>query len=285
MSAKTIQATWTTIYDGPSLNIEECVTLGDYSREYSLIHDHPELQITIVAGPSRMQASSSTDCGQRRHKRVSAEEICVTPSCQSHAMDWDEAGGSMIIWVAPHFIVEALECAPQVGVSFHERYGTPDVFVQHLANLLRHGNNSGRPISRLKAESTAAVMLAHLSRVDGIAGTELWRKITPIASGRLAQVVDYIESNLNEQLSLAALARIAQMSAFHFARHFKSSTGLTPHQYVMQRRIDRARQMLRDPRLSISDVAFDCGFATQAHLTAVFRKLVGSTPKAYRTNS
>jgi AraC family transcriptional regulator len=197
-------------------------------------------------------------------------------------MDWDEAGGSMIVGVSPHFIVEALECSLQSVVNIHERYGAPDVFVQHLANLLRHGNNGGQPVSRLKAESITIAMLAHLSLGDGTAGVEVPREIAPIVSGRLAQVVDYIESNLNEQLSLVALARIAQMSAFHFARQFKSSTGLTPHQYVMQRRIDRARRLLRDPRLSIADVAFDCGFATQAHLTAVFRKLVGATPKAYR---
>jgi len=154
--------------------------------------------------------------------------------------------------------------------------------VQHLANLLRLCNNRGRPVSRLKAESITVAMLAHLTRGERTAVVELPREISPIASGRLAQVVDYIESNLNEQLSLVALARIAQMSAFHFARQFKSSTGLTPHQYVMQRRIDRAKRLLRDPRLSIANVAFDCGFSTQAHLTAAFRKLVGSTPKVYR---
>jgi len=109
MSAKTVQAIWSAIYDGASLNIKECATPGDYSA----VHDHPELQITIVAGRSCMQASSSTDCGQPRHKRVSAGEICVTPSSQPHSMDWDETGGSMIVWVPPHFVVEALECTGQ----------------------------------------------------------------------------------------------------------------------------------------------------------------------------
>ena len=66
------------------------------------------------------------------------------------------------------------------------------------------------------------------------------RETAPIPSGRLAQVVDYIESNLNEQLSLVTLARIAQMSAFHFARQFKSSIGLTPHQYVVLRNDEQA---------------------------------------------
>jgi AraC family transcriptional regulator len=283
MGAKAVQAIWSTLYDGASLNIEACATLNDYSRECGLLHEHPEVQITILAGRSCMHATASTPSGERRHKLVTAGQICVTPSCQTHAMDWDEAGGSMIVGVSPYFIVEALECTSQSVANLQERYGTPDPFIQHLANLLRYGNNGGQPVGRLKAESITVAMLAHLSRVDGAVVVELPRKIAPIASGRLNQVIDYIESNLNEQLSLVALARIAQMSAFHFARRFKSSTGLTPHQYVMQRRIDRAKRLLRDPRLPIADIAFDCGFATQAHLTAAFRKLVGSTPKLYRT--
>jgi AraC family transcriptional regulator len=197
-------------------------------------------------------------------------------------MDWDQAGGSTIMGVSPDFVAEALEGTPQSAVDLHERYGTPDVFVQHLANLLRHANHGGQPVSRLRAESIAVAILVHLCRDKGAAGLEPSSDLGPTASGRLAQVVDYIESNLNNQLSLVALARIAHMSAFHFGRYFRSSTGLTPHQYVMHRRIDRAKQLLRDPRLTIAEVAFDCGFATQAHLTAVFRKLAGSTPKAYR---
>src|SRR5688572_6029270 len=136
MRAKRVQAIWSIIYDGPSLDIMECVP-GDFTGYDSTpIHDHPEVQITILAGRSCMEASSSTDCGQRRHKRVSAGEICVTPSSQPHAMDWDEAGGSMVVGVSPHFVAEALECTPQSVVNLQERYGTPDVFVQHLANLL-----------------------------------------------------------------------------------------------------------------------------------------------------
>lgn len=284
MSVETVQATWSTVYDGPSLNIEECVTAGEARAiDYSLVHDHPEAQITIVAGRSCMQAFSSTASGQRRHKRVSAGEICVTASGQPHSMDWDEARSSMVIGVSPHFIVEALQCTSPDVLNLQERYGTPDAFVAHLANLLRLGNNGGQPVSRLKAESIAVAMLAHLSLGDQTVGYSPQRETAPIVSGRLAAVMDHIESNLDGQLSLLTLARIAQMSAFHFARQFKSNTGLTPHQYVMQRRIDRARRLLRDPRLSIADIAFDCGFATQAHLTAVFRKLVGATPNTYRS--
>lgn len=277
-----IPATWVPIYGGRSLSIAECETLGDWSgREYPL-HSHPELQITILADTSCAKVACSTGSGQRHRRRVSGGEICVTPSHQPHTMNWDEASGTVIMCVDPHFVDGALECAPLAVPKIRERYGRLDPFVQRLANLLRRCNNGCQPVSRLKAESIALVMVAHLSRLEGIAGFELAQEVAPIGCGRLAQVVEYIEGNLHKQLSVLDLARIAQMSGFHFVRQFKAATGLTPHQYVMRRRIDRAMQRLHDPRISIADVAFGCGFATQAHMTSVFRKLVGSTPKAYR---
>jgi AraC family transcriptional regulator len=101
----------------------------------------------------------------------------------------------------------------------------------------------------------------------------------------LGQVIEYIHAHLNAELSIVELARIAQTSPFHFARHFKASMGLTPHQYVIDRRIELAKWLLADRSRSIADVAYASGFATQAHLTTVFRRLVGVTPGNYRTHT
>jgi AraC family transcriptional regulator len=94
--------------------------------------------------------------------------------------------------------------------------------------------------------------------------------------------MEYIDDNLTDELSIAALAQIARTSQFHFARQFKTAKGVTPHQYVLERRIEMAKRLLLDRHLSIAGVANACGFATQAHLTTVFHRLVGITPKAYR---
>jgi AraC family transcriptional regulator len=136
------------------------------------------------------------------------------------------------------------------------------------------------PITRLYAESTALILLRHLNR--RVESSRL-KQSTPC--GRLRQVVEHIRINLGTELSIIALARIAQTSPFHFARQFKVSTGLTPHQYVLQARIERAKQLLASPQFSIADVAQACGFATQAHLTTVFRAQVGTTPGTYRAHA
>ena len=99
---------------------------------------------------------------------------------------------------------------------------------------------------------------------------------------RLRRVTEYIEQNLDKDLTLAELAAVVCMSRYHFARLFKCSTGVPPHRFVTRQRIARARGVLATPELSIAQVSRLVGFRTPSHFTTVFRGLLGLTPKAYR---
>jgi AraC family transcriptional regulator len=98
----------------------------------------------------------------------------------------------------------------------------------------------------------------------------------------LEQVIDYIKVNLAQDLSILDLASLTSMSESHFSRSFKQLVGIAPYQYLMQQRVERAKQLLKQQAISISDIALDCGFANQTHLTKVFRQMTGVTPKAYQ---
>ena len=107
--------------------------------------------------------------------------------------------------------------------------------------------------------------------------------VTPTLPGpRLRRVTEHIQGNLDQDLTLARLGAVACMSPFHFARLFKSTTGLPPHRFVLRARVDHARALLTDPTLSIQQVAQVVGFRTPSHFTAVFRRVTGTTPRAYR---
>jgi AraC family transcriptional regulator len=97
------------------------------------------------------------------------------------------------------------------------------------------------------------------------------------------RVVAFIEANLDGDLSLFRIAEVAGLSPYHFARSFRADMGDTPHHYVLCRRIDRARQLLRETSMPLAEVALACGFASQPHLNAVFRRELGMTPGALRT--
>jgi AraC family transcriptional regulator len=100
---------------------------------------------------------------------------------------------------------------------------------------------------------------------------------------RLKRVTEFIALHLDQDLTLAQLGAVACMSPFHFARLFKRSTGLPPHRFVVRARIDQARALLAGQRrLPIRRIAEVVGFRTVSHFTAVFHRVTGTTPRAYR---
>jgi AraC family transcriptional regulator len=99
---------------------------------------------------------------------------------------------------------------------------------------------------------------------------------------RLGYVIDYIEAHLNDNLSLADIALAAGLSKFHFSRLFKAAIGLTPHQYVLKRRIERAATQLKKDDVAIAAVAHQFGFTDQSHFTRTFKQFKGMTPKAFK---
>jgi len=103
-----------------------------------------------------------------------------------------------------------------------------------------------------------------------------------IPARNLARVVDYIEGSIDQDLRLGQLANVAAMSVYHFARRFRETVGVSPHAYVLSRRLDRARGMLRHREITLAQVAAACGFSSQAHLTTTFSNAFGVTPGKFR---
>ncbi len=100
--------------------------------------------------------------------------------------------------------------------------------------------------------------------------------------GRLRRVLAYVEEHLAEDITVADLANVACLSIFHFTRAFAAATGVPPHRYVSQRRLESAKAMIATGRASLSEIAFDCRFSSQSSFTRAFRRATGMTPAEYR---
>jgi ribose 5-phosphate isomerase B len=110
-------------------------------------------------------------------------------------------------------------------------------------------------------------------------------QIFGIPPKRLARVVQHIRNNLDKRLAVGALSAMVEMSQSHFSKLFKLSTGLAPHQFVLQERINRSKELLRQGNAKIVDIALGVGFENQAHFTTVFGNLVGMTPRQFQRSS
>ena len=96
------------------------------------------------------------------------------------------------------------------------------------------------------------------------------------------RVLDYIESNLSRELTLSELAGITNLSPHHFARMFKQTIGVAPHRYVLERRVEVAKQMLRATCASLAEISLSMGFSSQSHFTSTFHRMVGATPTEFQ---
>jgi AraC family transcriptional regulator len=108
------------------------------------------------------------------------------------------------------------------------------------------------------------------------------RCVQPLQKWRLLRVVDFVEANLAERITLARMAAAAGLTAMHFAAQFRVAAGVRPHEYVLRRRVDKACKLLRDTTLPIVEVALAVGFQSQAHFTTVFKRFAGEPPYRWR---
>ena len=141
---------------------------------------------------------------------------------------------------------------------------------------------AGAPSGRLFGESLATALAIRLLQRYNAFPQNIRAFTCGLPKSKLRQVTDYIHDNLNQDLPLVELAQMTGLSASRFKCLFKQSTGLSPHQYVIQQRVERAKRLLGTTALTIREVALEVGFADQSHLARLFRRIMGSTPKEYR---
>jgi AraC family transcriptional regulator len=221
-------------------------------------------------------------CGRRCDSRG----IIILAGGQEHTARCDGSPLVLICVITPQQIEEFAQRefgVPGDGVVVRECLGEEDPVLRLLGEDLATELRCPSACGRLRAENLqqrllAQVLLRHSSLRRGV---ELPR--ASLTRRRLYAALDFIEGSLGEEgLTLERIAGQVGVSPFFFARSFREEMGLPPHQYVRERRVARARQLLRQPGRTIAEVAYAVGFSSQSHLTMVFRNHVGVTPDRYR---
>ena len=180
-----------------------------------------------------------------------------------------------------HQVAAAADLNPDT-VELINATGVADPQIEAMALSFLSELRSGGLFGKLYIESLTNILVITLLRHHSSLKQPLLPPVGGLASTTKRRVVTYIEDHLAGDLSLSALAVEANLSPCHFARLFKESTGLTPHQYVISRRVERAQLLLATTNWSLTTIAHAVGFAQESHLALHFKRLTGFTPKHAR---
>jgi AraC family transcriptional regulator len=210
--------------------------------------------------------------------------VCLNPAGQSSKAVWESELECLTIMLNPVFVQRsALEQNFSGEVEFVETYARRDPLVQHIGMALLTEAREREPIGRMYAESLAQTLILHLLKNYTASGCSHYRTPTGGLPGfKLRRAKEFINEHLEEDLTLQQVAEAVGFSQFHFARAFRRSTGLTPQQYLVQQRINRAKDLLVNGDLPLVEVSIQAGFKNQSHFTTLFRKFTALTPKAFR---
>lgn len=179
-------------------------------------------------------------------------------------------------------VAAGLELAPDAGLV--ECRCVREPCAEHIARALAAEAETGFPSGRLYGESLGMALAVHLLRAHGSAPISPRVRTGGLAPQCLRRVTEYIHEHLAEDVPLAKLAQVANLSPHRFAHNFKQATGIAPHQYVIRARLERARAMLRDGDQSICAIAYAAGFGSPSRFASLFRRAMGVTPSAYRVS-
>jgi AraC family transcriptional regulator len=214
-------------------------------------------------------------------------DLSIMPVESPFFARWDGDDHLLQVRIPSRFIeqvaTEALGINPD-GLELVPEFRTRDSQIEAIAMLLLSEMKQDNIGSRLYIESLINVLSVHLLRQYTATKPYLPRYQGGLPQGQLQQVLDYINDHLDRDIRLADLATLLDMSQFHFSHLFKQSLDTSPYQYLLQQRVERAKQLLKQTERSIMDIALDCGFSSHSHLSKQFRQLTGITPKAYRMN-
>ncbi len=225
--------------------------------------------------------------GKVQTERRSQWDIAIIPAGIAHRCNWDTTAEFAILAIEPKLLRQVgRDLVDSDRISLIPQYmNEQDELIQGIFSTLKDELKFGKIGSNLLIDSLKTTLAIHLLRKYCSTKLKLSSYKDGLSKLKLKEITEYINANFHCNLKVIELAAIAQISPYHFIRLFKNSLGKTPHQYILQRRIERGKYLLQHTQLSTEEIAASLGFCDRSHFAKYLKCFTGMTPKQIQAKS
>lgn len=254
---------------------------------YWLEHVHEEIQITLPQPNAQAWMGCQSSTGKQYTQQIKVGESFLISSNQSHTLDWQQTAELTLFYLHPRFLANAIDDSiDNHHLEVNDRFSlVDDTLIREIGVIFRYLCRFDVATERLYIENLANLLAVYLLKNYLNYNLKLPRNIKGLSQSQINLVLEYIEANLDQKITLSDLAAIAGVGKFYFSRLFKNSLNLTPYRYVLQQRIEKAKRLLKYSNIPICDISLECGFSNQSHLAKHFRTIVGISAMNYRKSA
>ena len=260
------------------------LALENYSNAPVIVprHEHLEHFVHVVLrGSVKYEVLTG---GKTRRYQSGPGTTFILPRGTIDELRWGGPTDRIVVAIHSNLLTGALdETNGRTDIEMTEHWNLTDRNIMAVLLAMTTDLDEGSPSGRLYGDSLANALAVYLLTRYTTRHYLPERYRGALPRHLLKRVLDHIEEHLAADISLTQLATVAGMSAHYFAELFRQSTGHAPYRYVLLRKIERAKQILRHPQRSVLDVALDVGFQNPSHFARTFRKFVGVSPSQFRS--
>jgi AraC family transcriptional regulator len=247
-------------------------------------HVHDCVQVTVGLEPAHMHVEWRATGKLRQSKEFIGNAVSVIPARVPHKTLWQRRAALIHIYIGEEFLLRlASDVLQQDSLQLQTTYLVRDLLIEELARSL-YMESEGGQLNASGAKPAVTTLCVRLLRAYSVRKGEAAYATGGLGPTRERRVREYIEADMERDLSIQSLADVVGLSPQHFAVLFRESTGFTPHQYVNHRRIACAQELLKKADVPLIEISMQCGFSSQSQFITTFRKLVGMTPGRFRSS-
>jgi len=220
--------------------------------------------------------------GKRFDGWVRSGHLWIVPRSMPHTSSFQGPHGGVLLSIGNSQLERHIGPLMRGRIELAPGFNLEDGQLEHLLRGLLAVAQDGSCANALVGELLVNAVCIHLATRYAAAKLQIVPYRGGLPAARLKRVLEYIDANLGKNITLFELASVVNMSLYHFAVLFRQSTGVSPHRYVLHQRVERAKGLLRDPKLSVLDVSINVGFGHPNNFARAFRRVIGLSPTQFR---